>query len=454
MHRSATRRPPAAGLPGRPGTAAGKPLSLSERDAQQVAEAGRLNRYIVGYGDAVEADWTARGLAAPDLPAIQRYRVERVRAALREADIAGMVLFDPLNVRYLTDSTNMQVWIMHNAARYAFVATEGPVILFEYNNCQHLSAHSVVIDEIRPTTGLYFFHSGARLPEIYRRWAAEIGDLIDTYGGGNRRLALDHGPPDGIAALQACNLQVVDAQPAIEMARTIKSAEEIKAMRRSMAACLDALDDTRAALEPGMTELELWGTFWNASVGRGAEWVETCLLAAGPRTNPWFQECSGYAIQAGDLVGFDTDLVGPYGYCADISRTWRCGDERGDDEQRALYAIAQEQVQYNMELLRPGLGFREFVEKARILPEECLPRRYSVLVHGVGLCDEWPAIPYPQDFDRTGYDGVFEPGMVVCVESYTGRVGGREGVKLEEQVVITETGYDLLSVPEPDPQLS
>ncbi|MYH39032.1 MAG: aminopeptidase P family protein, partial [Rhodospirillaceae bacterium] len=64
------------------------------------------------------------------------------------------------------------------------------------------------------------------------------------------------------------------------------------------------------------------------------------------------------------------------------------------------------------------------------------------------------AIPYPQDFDKAGYDGVFEPGMVVCVESYTGRVGGREGIKLEEQVVITETGYDPISVPKPDPQLS
>ena len=429
-------------------------LSLAEREARQMDEAGKLNRYIIGYGEAVEADWNARGLDAPDLPAMQRYRVERVRAEMRKADVAGMVLFDPLNVRYLTDSTCMQVWIMHNAARYAFVATDGPVILFEYRNYRHLSAHSVVIDEIRSATGPYFFHGGSRLPETYRKWSAEIADLIDSYGGGNRRLAIDHSAPDGIAALQSHNLRMVDAQPIIETARSIKSAEEIKAMRRSMAACLDALDDTRAALKPGMTELELWGRFWEASVRRGSEWVETCLLAAGPRTNPWFQECSGYAIRAGDIVGVDTDLVGPYGYCADISRTWLCGDGRGDDEQRALYAIAQEQVQHNLELLKPGLGFREFVDKARLLPEDCLPRRYGVLAHGVGLCDEWPAIPYPQDFDKAGYDGVFEPGMVVCVESYTGRVGGREGIKLEEQAVITETGYDPISEAGPDPQLS
>ena len=447
-------RPP---YPRRPGTGpagGGDALSLADRDARQMEEAGKLNRYIVGYGEAVEADWTARGLEPPDLPALQRYRVERLRAEMRRANIAGMVLFDPLNVRYLTDSTNMQLWIAHDAARYAFVATEGPVVLFEYRGTGHLSAHSVVIDEIRPSTGPFFFNGGSRLPEVYRNWSAEIADLIGSYGGGNRRLALDHCAPGGVHALEAHNLTVLDAQPIIEMGRTIKSAEEIKAMRRSMAACLDALADTRAALKHGMTELELWGIFWEAAVRRGSEWVETCLLTAGPRTNPWFQECSGYAIQAGDIVAFDTDLVGPYGYCADISRTWVCGDDRGDDEQRALYAIANEQVLHNLDLLKPGLSFREFVEKARLLPEECLPRRYSILVHGVGLCDEWPAIPYPQDFERSGYDGVFQPGMVVCVESYTGRVGGREGVKLEEQALITETGYELISVLEPDPQLT
>ncbi len=432
----------------------GEALPLADLDARQMEEAGRLNRYILGYGEAVEADWTARGLEAPDMPALQRYRVGRVRAGMRRADIAGMVLFDPLNVRYLTDSTNMQLWIAHDAARYAFVATEGPVVLFEYRGASHLSAHSAVIDEVRTATGPFFFNGGNRLPEIYRRWSAEIADLVHSHGAGNRRLALDHAAPAGIRALEAHGLTILDAQPIIETGRAIKSAEEIKAMRRSMAACLDALADTHAALRPGMTELELWGVFWEAAVRRGSEWVETCLLTAGPRTNPWFQECSGYAIQAGDIVAFDTDLVGPYGYCADISRTWLCGDDRGSGEQRALYAIAEEQVLHNLDLLKPGLAFREFVEKARLLPEECLPRRYGVLAHGVGLCDEWPAIPYPQDFERSGYDGAFEPGMVVCVESYTGRVGGREGVKLEEQALITETGYELISTLESDPQLT
>ena len=71
--------------------------------------------------------------------------------------------------------------------------------------------------------------------------------------------------------------------------------------------------------------------------------------------------------------------------------------------------------------------------------------RYGSKYHGVGMCDEWPSIKYPIDFDKSGYDGVLEPGMMLCVEAYMGAVGGAEGIKLEEQVLITETGVENLS---------
>ena len=62
------------------------------------------------------------------------------------------------------------------------------------------------------------------------------------------------------------------------------------------------------------------------------------------------------------------------------------------------------------------------------------------------MCDEWPAILYRDQWDeKGGYDGIIEPGMTLCVESYTGALGGAEGVKLEEQVLITEDGVQRLS---------
>ncbi len=62
------------------------------------------------------------------------------------------------------------------------------------------------------------------------------------------------------------------------------------------------------------------------------------------------------------------------------------------------------------------------------------------LVHGVGLCDEWPAILYSGDQQRSGYDGLFEENMIVSAEAYIGAEDGTEGVKLEQQVLITQGG--------------
>jgi len=63
-----------------------------------------------------------------------------------------------------------------------------------------------------------------------------------------------------------------------------------------------------------------------------------------------------------------------------------------------------------------------------------------VLVHGVGLCDEYPAVLYDGDQQQSGYDGIFEENMVVSVESYLGGEGGNEGIKLEQQVLIARSG--------------
>ena len=89
------------------------------------------------------------------------------------------------------------------------------------------------------------------------------------------------------------------------------------------------------------------------------------------RTNPWFQECGPRVIEDGDLVGLDTDPIGRYGYCADISRTWRCGDGRPAERRgtRRLYGLAMQQIATNTALLKPGLGFRELAEIAFSLPE-------------------------------------------------------------------------------------
>lgn len=72
-------------------------------------------------------------------------------------------------------------------------------------------------------------------------------------------------------------------------------------------------------------------------------------------------------------------------------------------------------------------------------------RHYSVGAHGVGQCDEYPEIVLPHQWESVGYDGVLQAGMVLTTEAYVGARSGGEGVKLEEQYLITEAGPEKLS---------
>ncbi len=398
---------------------------------------------VTDEGYPSHREWAAAGLDLPDIDTIRAYRLGRIRAELAKRDIAGALITDPLNIRYALDSTNMQVWCLHNAVRYAFVATEGPVVLFDFHNCAHLSAHLPLIDEIRPGTSWFYFEAGSREHELARRWAREIADLVRSTGE-NRRLAIDKCDRTGIDALLAEGIDVIAGQAFAEEARKIKHPEEIKAMRRALHCAETGMAEMWRALRPGLTENQLWSILHQVNIARGGEWIETRLLASGPRTNPWFHECSDRIIEAGDIVSFDTDLIGRYGYCADISRAWVTAVDRPSNEQADLHAIAMDQIATNTDLIRPGLSFLELGEKSFRLPDDCLANRYSVVLHGVGLCDEYPSVRYPEDIEACGYDGHFEPGMCVCIESYVGRAGGREGVKIERQAVVTETGVELL----------
>ncbi|MTH96724.1 aminopeptidase P family protein [Roseibium sp. RKSG952] len=428
-------------LPDHPGVTA----DASDLAAYAMDKASALNRHMLGYGALAEGEWAARGLGAPDLDALRAYRLKRIRNELKRQDLAAAILCDPLNVRYATDCTNMQVWCTHNAVRYAFVAAEGPVVLFDFHNCDHLSAHTDLVDEIRHGVTWFYFEAGPRSAEKAVRWADELADLVETHGAGNKRIAVDKARREGIAALEARGLEIHDGEEVMELARAVKGPDEIKAMRRSIAACEAAMAVMERSLQPGMSEWDLWAILHAENIRRGGEWIETQLLSSGPRTNPWFQEASSKIIEAGEIVSFDTDLVGPYGICCDISRTWLAGDGRPTNEQRMLFQMAADQIAANRSMLAPGKTFRELSHGAVSLPPDFIANRYSVLFHGVGLCDEYPAVPYPEDWAATGYDGVLEPGMVVCVESYVGRQGGHEGVKLEEQVLITDTGFEQLS---------
>ncbi len=378
-----------------------------------------------------------------DVVRMRAYRLGRIQEQLRRLDLGGIILYDPVNVRYATGSSNMQVWFMHNPIRYCFVPAEGRVILFDYEKTMHLYTHLETIGEIRPARGTIYMTASERMDEHVSNWAREIDDAMQGTGAG-KRIAADRLDFENANALQSMGYELHSGTRVTELARSIKSEDEIEAMNVSISVCEAGMARMLEKLKPGVSEIELWSILHQVNIELGGEWIETRLLSSGGRTNPWFREASSRLIRAGELVGLDTDLVGPFGYCADISRTWFCAPGKPSAEQKRLYGLAREQLEYNIEMFRTGMSFIEAAEKSWPVPDAFHARRYGISAHGVGLVDEYPVIAFTDNAARSS-TGVIEPGMTLCIESYIGAENGVEGVKLEEQVLFTEKGIERLS---------
>merc|ERR1712185_53164 len=97
-----------------------------------------------------------------------------------------------------------------------------------------------------------------------------------------------------------------------------------------------------------MTEDEIWSVLHAGNIKRGGEWIETRLLACGPRK-----------LQNNEILAFDTDLVGIYGFCIDISRTWWIGDQAPRADMIEAYKHAVEHMRTNEQLVKPGTTMKE-----------------------------------------------------------------------------------------------
>lgn len=419
-------------------------LSLADASREVDRAATDLHHLNLGPGDHLEALWQSDGLELPDLAAMRQYRIDRLRRQMALMGYDGVLLMDPMNIRYATDSTNMQVWVMHNAARYCWVGMDGSCIVWEFNECEFLNAHNPAVTEVRPAKSSTYFLAGPRWAEAANRFADEIIDVVTTHAGARAKIAVDQCHAIGYQRLAEAGIHVGNGQEVMELARVIKGPDEIRAMRCAVHACEASMDDMHDAMKPGMSERDIWSVLHAGNIRRAGEWIETQILASGPRTNPWMQEASSRIVEPGDLLAYDTDLVGAYGMMVDISRTWVVGDEKPSAAQATTHAIAYEQIERNTELLRPGTTFKQLTFDSH-KPDHSKYRRYCCQFHGVGQCDEYPEIYWPEQWEEWGYDGVLKENMVLTVESYVGPRAGGEGVKLENQILVTADGPELLT---------
>jgi Xaa-Pro aminopeptidase len=173
----------------------------------------------------------------------------------------------------------------------------------------------------------------------------------------------------------------------------------------------------------------------------------TRLVQSGERTFPYFQEAGTRRLAPGDLFCIDTDATGFGGYGVDFSRTFVCGGTAPTSVQRSLHGLALAQLEHNASLLAPDRTFEDFARSAWAIPDRYRPYGYYCLAHGLGLSGEYPYVPLASATTAYNFAGDFRPGMVICVESYIGDPEHGQGVKLEDQFLITEDGVRRLTGP-------
>ena len=382
-----------------------------------------------------------------DIKRMLRERLERLQAQMALYDLGAMILFDPLNVRYATGARGNHVIAMHMKLGYeCVVPREGKPILFGITGFE-----APVLDGFvdgRPLKNFDFWMTGSHCLDATRSWAQMMKATLTELGVQSDRIGLDKGDPLTVHTLESEGLNLVDALEPFAMARVIKTEDEVGLIRQAAAVADVALWEVQHAIRPGVTENEMFAVMAYTNLKYGGEHMDCKLLAAGGNTNPWLKRsASPRMIRPGDLVAMDTDMAGPLGYFADISRTYLCGDGPPKAEQLEIYKRAYDFLYQCIPLYTAGTSFQEIAEGTPPVPEEYRPNLYPVLAHGIGMSDEWPAIyfPYQNDTGYGNYPGELQENMVISVEASFGKAGGREQVKLEEEVLITADGPEILS---------
>ena len=374
-----------------------------------------------------------------DRARLRSERITRLQSVMQERGVAVCLFFEPANIRYATGASAMDVWAALASVRYCLITATRPPILFEQELA--LPYSSRLLDDVRVAT--WWQWHGERSRARADQFAGEINDALHELGVDGEPLAVDRIETLGCLALQDAGIRLTAAGTLADAARELKTPEEVKLLTINGGIGDAMLADFEAAIRPGIREYELFAVLSDGLLRRHGELVFTRLVSSGRNTNPWGSEAHDKIVMPGDLVGVDTDACGYEGYLIDISRTFHCGG-RPTREQIELYRVAHECVTGMRAIVRPGMSYREFAEAAPNLPARFQAQRYDIMVHGAGLEDEGPIIYYPGQNENPA-DVYLQENMALCFECYVGAVGGAFGVKLEDQVLLTAEGAQLLS---------
>lgn len=417
---------------------------------------------IATYGTNA-VDWEMR----IDHDKLRRDRLARIRAELEKSDLGALLAFDFANIRYMS-ATHIGTWAIDKAIRFSLITRHSDPIVWDFGSAaKHHALYNPWLDQTTAESDAdpHAPHHGAVKPRVESGARAGISTLrgafnpdagiadevaakvkreLEKYGLMDEPLGVDIVEMPILIALQKAGISVVDGQQTFLTARSIKTPEEIGLLTQACSMVDAAYEDLYEFLKPGVKENETVGLVSKKLYDLGSEYVEGVNAISGERCSPHPHVYSDRVIRPGDPAFFDI-LHSHQGYRTCYYRTFAVGS--ASRAQRDAYKIAREYMDRAIALVKPGATTADIVKVWPKAEEFGFPNEEAAFAlqygHGVGL-SIWEK-PIFSRLVSLDHPEELKEGMVFALETYWPSADGIGAARIEEEVVVTATGAEVIT---------
>ena len=385
-----------------------------------------------------------------DYDRLRKERLQKAKDQLNDNGLGAIITWDEANIRYLT---SYYVTTPMRAAEVQFVVLtrNGEPHLFGGGTPSETERRMPWMkDRVHPMFGAPKITAKDSNDVALVMLVDAVAKLLADYGVENEPLGIEGTALQMLyaEAFEKKGIKVVHGKPTMDAARMIKTVDEIELMRITCANSENAFADIVEAIRPGVRECDLVGIGIKALYEQGDDHTEDLVCCSGYNTNPYGWSFTDKPIRPGDLIYIDVDGASYQGYKSCVYRTFCCG--KATDEQKDLYEECRAMLYAGISKVKAGATNFDVSDQWPQSPQywgfdtwfEVLP--YAV-GHGIGLTlHDPPGIT--QIFKEFKIEPIeLKEGMIIALETYTGKRGGKDGVRLEENVLVTADGYEVLS---------
>lgn len=371
-----------------------------------------------------------------DMERLTRERLERLQQAMKQHELSAMLLTDPINIRYATNSVFMLNLRATAVQRFALVPADGAPLVLQ----RELSRKPKY-----PMRRFDAYMFGMRPPVATRDFVAQAVAALKELGAKGDRVGVDSLNLEAVEGLRGAGIHLVDGWRALNQARAVKTIDELQLICWTTRAKERGYDLVRQALHDSEVPEErlsriMLDCLLDQGFEAGSEFVsiyDSSKSDVRPHNEPMGADL---IVVDGDLVICDATVAGPGGYYSDFARTFSRGEPA--HQSRARYREAYESLQTALALIKPG-SCTEFFARFGRHSSAALPGVDGF--HGVGLCIY--EAPWLRGGDPEEYVVTLEENMIIALEI------NHYPVKLEHLLRVTESGVEILSNYQLDPEL-